>query len=89
MLAFITVTDTELDQLNVKTAFLYCRLQEEILMTQLKGYVDSKRDNYICLLKRSLYGLKQYPRQQYLRFDEFIVSYGYLSAILIVVSIIR
>lgn len=88
MLAFIAVNDTELDQLNVKTAF-YCRLQEENLMTQLEGYVDSKRANYICLLKRSLYGLKQYPRQQYLRFDEFIVSYGYLSAILIVVSIIR
>ncbi|KAH9687012.1 hypothetical protein KPL70_014605 [Citrus sinensis] len=42
------------------------------------GYVDSEKPNHVCLLKRSLYGLKQSPRQWYLRFDEFILSHGYL-----------
>ncbi|KAH9779137.1 Integrase catalytic domain-containing protein [Citrus sinensis] len=68
LLAMTAVHDLELDQLDVKTAFLHGRLQEEILMTQLEGYVDSEKPNHVCLLKRSLYGLKQSPRQWYLRF---------------------
>ena len=34
----------------------------------------------VYLLKKSLYGLKQSPRQWYLRFDEFMVSNGYLRS---------
>ncbi|KAH9745502.1 hypothetical protein KPL70_004095 [Citrus sinensis] len=78
LLALTVVHDLELDQLDVKTAFLHERLQEEILMTQPEGYVDSKKPNHVCLLKRSLYGLKQSPRQWYLRFNEFMLSHGYL-----------
>ncbi|KAH9647652.1 hypothetical protein KPL70_025267 [Citrus sinensis] len=78
LLAITAVHDLELDQLDVKTAFLHGRLHEEILMTQPEGYVDSEKPNHVCLLKRSLYGLKQSPRQWYLRFDEFMLSHGYL-----------
>lgn len=31
----------------------------------------------MCLLKKSLYGLKQSPRQWYLRFDDFMVKNGF------------
>ncbi|KAH9648352.1 hypothetical protein KPL70_025549 [Citrus sinensis] len=78
LLAMTAVHDLELDQLDVKTAFLHGRLHEEILMTQPEGYVDFEKPNHVCLLKRSLYGLKQSPRQWYLRFDEFMLSHGYL-----------
>ncbi|KAH9671238.1 Integrase catalytic domain-containing protein [Citrus sinensis] len=78
LLALTAVNDMELDQLDVKTAFLHGRLEEEILMTQPEGYIDHKKHDYVCLLKKSLYGLKQSPRQWYLRFDEFMISHGYL-----------
>ena len=68
----------ELDQLDVKTAFLHGRLQEEILMTQPEGFVSSEYPDHVCLLKKSLYGLKQSPRQWYLRFDEFMISHGFM-----------
>ncbi len=42
LLALTAVHDLELDQLDVKTAFLYGRLHKEILMTQPEGYVDSE-----------------------------------------------
>ena len=72
LLAMIAVYDMELDQLDVKTAFLHGILQKEILMVQPEGYVDLERPERVCLLKKSLYSLKQSPRQWYLRFDEFI-----------------
>ena len=78
LLALTAVHNLELDQLDVKTAFLHGRLQEEILMTQPEGYVDFEKPNHVCLLKRSLYGLKQSLRQWYLRFDGFILIHGYL-----------
>ncbi|KAH9793265.1 hypothetical protein KPL71_004467 [Citrus sinensis] len=78
LLALIAVYDLELDQLDVKTAFLHGRLHEEILMTQPEGHVDSEKPNHVCLLKRSLYGLTQSPTQWYLRFVEFMLSHGYL-----------
>ena len=34
----------------------------------------------VCLLKKSLYGLKQSPRQWYLRFDQFMIVHGYLRS---------
>ncbi|KAH9670351.1 hypothetical protein KPL70_016951 [Citrus sinensis] len=67
----------ELGQLDVKTAFLHGRLQKEILMAQPKGFEEPLKKDHVCLLKKSLYGLKQSPRQWYLRFDEFMVTNGF------------
>ncbi|KAH9728046.1 hypothetical protein KPL70_008880 [Citrus sinensis] len=78
LLALTAVYDMELDQLDVKTTFLHGRLEEEILMTQPEGFVSSEYPDHVCLLKKSLYGLKQSPRQWYLRFDEFMVSHGFM-----------
>lgn len=58
LLALIAVLDMKLNQLDVMNAFLHGRLQEEILMSLIDRYVDSIRANYVCLLKKSLYGLK-------------------------------
>ncbi|KAH9751398.1 hypothetical protein KPL71_014282 [Citrus sinensis] len=41
ILSLTAVQDMELDQLDVKTAFLHGRLQEEIFMTQPKGVLHS------------------------------------------------
>ncbi|KAH9778820.1 Integrase catalytic domain-containing protein [Citrus sinensis] len=78
ILSLTAVQDMELDQLDVKTAFLHGRLQEEIFMTQPEGFEDPKKPRHVCLLKKSLYGLKQSPRQWYLRFDEFMVTHGFM-----------
>ena len=50
--------DMELEQLDVKTAFLHGDLEEEIYMQQLEGFKEPSKEDYVCLLKRSLYGLK-------------------------------
>nr|GEU42463.1 reverse transcriptase domain-containing protein [Tanacetum cinerariifolium] len=62
----VGVFNLELEQLDVKTAFLQGNLEERNHMSQPKGFNSSRRDQ-VCLLKKSLYGLKQSPRQWYKR----------------------
>nr|GEW01251.1 retrovirus-related Pol polyprotein from transposon TNT 1-94 [Tanacetum cinerariifolium] len=63
--------DYELEQLEVKTTFLHGNLEEVIYMRQPPGY---EQGNKVCLLKKSLYGLKQSLRQWYKRFNEYMLS---------------
>lgn len=69
ILSHVIVYDMHLERMDVKIAFLHCELKEEIVMDQPEGFIDLKRPNWVCLLRKSLYGLKQSPRQWYLRFD--------------------
>ena len=48
-------------QLDVKNAFLYGDLQEEMYMEQPSGYI-AQGENKVCHLKKAIYDLKQSPR---------------------------
>ncbi|CAN0846213.1 Retrovirus-related Pol polyprotein from transposon TNT 1-94 [Linum grandiflorum] len=69
--------DLEVEQLDVKTAFLHGDLEEEIYMDQPEGFEVKGKENLVCRLRKSLYGLKQAPRQWYKKFDSFMVNHGY------------
>ena len=60
--------------MDVKTAFLHGDLDENIYMCQPAGFVDESKPIFVCLLKKSLYGLKQSPRQWNKKFDSFMHS---------------
>ena len=78
VLALVTHFNWELEQLDVKITFLHGDLDETIYMRQLEGFkVFKKGTKLVCLLKKSLFGLKQSPRQWYKRFDTFVVNFGF------------
>ncbi|KAK4372584.1 hypothetical protein RND71_007968 [Anisodus tanguticus] len=64
-------------QLNVKNAFLHSDLKETIYMHQPLGFRDPNHPHHVCLLKKSLYGLKQSPRAWYTRFADYVSTIGF------------
>ncbi|KAG3045216.1 hypothetical protein PC122_g24659 [Phytophthora cactorum] len=62
--------------MDVKTAFLNGLLDEDIYMAQPDGYIDEVHPDYVCKLKRSLYGLKQSPRMWNKTIDDFMLKLG-------------
>ena len=73
LLAYVAMFNLELEQLDVKTAFLHGNLEETLYMEQPPGFIAKGSENKVCLLLKSLYGLKQSPRQWYKKFDEFML----------------
>jgi hypothetical protein len=66
-LSIVAMQDLELEQLDVKTAFLHGELEKEIYMDQLEGFMVPSKEKFVCKLKKSLYGLKKPLRQGYKR----------------------
>ncbi|KAG8503337.1 hypothetical protein CXB51_001297 [Gossypium anomalum] len=58
LLGIVAMHDLELEQLDVKTAFLYGELEEDIYMQQPEGFTVLEKEDYVCLLKKSLYATK-------------------------------
>ena len=72
ILSLVTVEDLHIEQLDVKTTFLHGDLEEEIYMQHPQGYEVKGKEDLVCRLKKSLYGLKQAARKWYLNFDKFM-----------------
>ncbi|GJZ54900.1 zinc finger, CCHC-type containing protein [Tanacetum coccineum] len=64
--------------MDVKTTFLNGELDEEVYMNQPKGFIMPGNENKMCKLIKSLYRLKQAPKQWHQKFDEVVLSNGYL-----------
>ncbi|KAG8481466.1 hypothetical protein CXB51_026218 [Gossypium anomalum] len=56
LLGIVAMDDLELEQLDVKTVFLHGELEEDNYMQQPEGFTVLEKEDYVCLLKKSLYG---------------------------------
>jgi len=69
--------DWDLQQFDVKNAFLHGELEEEIYMDLPPGYDGQVAVGTVCKLKKALYGLKQSPRAWFGRFTKVMTNLGY------------
>ena len=72
--------NVELQQMDVKTAFLNGELQETIYMKQPDGFVKKGEEELVCLLHRSIYGLKQSARCWNFELDKQMKSLGFTQS---------
>lgn len=68
--------DWEIDQVDVKTAFLNGTLEEVVYMRQPPGF-HSGSGQTVCRLVKSLYGLKQAPRQWHAELSSVFQEIGF------------
>ena len=63
--------------MDVKTAFLNGKINEEVYVKQPLGFEDSSNPNHVYKLDKALYCLKQAPRAWYECLAEFLLKNGY------------
>ena len=78
MVALAAIHNLVIHQMDVKTAFLNGDLDEEIYMKQPEGFVMPGNEHKVCKLVKSLYGLMQAPKQWHQKFDEMVLSNGFV-----------
>lgn len=64
-------------QLDVNNAFLNGDLSETVYIEQPQGFVNSHFPNYVCRLKKALYGLRQAPRAWFTKLKDFLHQHDF------------
>ena len=77
LLAVSNQLNLDVHQMDVVSAFLNGKLDEEIYMKQPDGFVDVKNPEKVCRLNTSLYGLKQSARCWNQLMDSYLKSDDY------------
>lgn len=70
-----------LRQLNVNNAFLQGRLDDDVYMVQPSGFIDQDKPDYVCKLKKAIYGLRQAPRAWYHELRTFLLLFGFKNSL--------
>ncbi|GJT09420.1 putative ribonuclease H-like domain-containing protein, partial [Tanacetum coccineum] len=64
-------------QMDVKSAFLYGKIDEEVYVSQPPGFLDPKYPEKVYKVVKALYGLHQAPRAWYATLSTFLLKNGY------------
>ncbi|GJV62149.1 putative ribonuclease H-like domain-containing protein [Tanacetum coccineum] len=76
-LAFASFMGFTVYQMDVKSAFLYGNITEEVYVKQPPGFEDPAHPNKVYRVVKALYGLHQAPRAWYERLSTFLLKHGY------------
>ncbi|GJX04721.1 putative ribonuclease H-like domain-containing protein [Tanacetum coccineum] len=76
-LAFASYMGFIVYQMDVKIAFLYGKIDEEVCVSQPPGFIDPKYPKKVYKVVKALYGLHQAPRAWYATLSTFLLKNGY------------
>ena len=78
LLSLAALYDWEIKALDVKTAYLFGEVDEEIYMDQLEGFIVKGQEKKVCQLKKSIYGLKQSALQWNKQLHKSLLEMGFI-----------
>ncbi|GJT16093.1 putative ribonuclease H-like domain-containing protein [Tanacetum coccineum] len=76
-LAFASYMGFIVYQIDVKSVFLYGKIDEEVYVSQPPGFKDPKYPKKVYKVVKALYGLHQAPRAWYATLSTFLLKNGY------------
>ncbi|GJW99732.1 putative ribonuclease H-like domain-containing protein [Tanacetum coccineum] len=76
-LSYATFKDFVVYQMDVKSAFLYGKIEEEVYVCQPPGFEDSKFPDKVYKVEKALYGLHQAPRAWYETLSTYLLDNGF------------
>lgn len=74
LLALAAQEGLDMQKLDITTAFLHGKLDEDVYMRQPRGFEETGKEKLACKLVKALYGLKQAARQWYLTLKQYLTS---------------
>ncbi|GKE60359.1 putative ribonuclease H-like domain-containing protein [Tanacetum coccineum] len=76
-LAYASFKDFVVYQMDVKSAFLYGKIKEEVYVCQPLGFEDPDLPNRVYKVEKALYGLHQAPRAWYETLLTYLLDNGF------------
>ncbi|GKB94618.1 putative ribonuclease H-like domain-containing protein [Tanacetum coccineum] len=76
-LAYASFKDFVVYQMDVKSAFLYRKIEEEVYVCQPPGFEDPDFPDRVYKVKKALYGLHQAPRAWYKTLSTYLLDNGF------------
>ncbi|GJV83408.1 putative ribonuclease H-like domain-containing protein [Tanacetum coccineum] len=75
--AFASFMNFPVYQMDVKSAFLYSTIEEEVYVCQPPGFVDLEFPEKVYKVEKALYGLHQAPRAWYETLSTYLLDNGF------------
>ncbi|GJV93311.1 putative ribonuclease H-like domain-containing protein [Tanacetum coccineum] len=76
-LAYASFKDFVVYQMDVKSAFLYGKIEEEVYVCQPPGFEDPHFPDKVYKVEKALYGLHQAPRAWYETLSTYLLDNGF------------
>ncbi|GKB12712.1 putative ribonuclease H-like domain-containing protein [Tanacetum coccineum] len=76
-LAYASFKDFVVFQMDVKSAFLYGKIEEEVYVCQPPGFEDPHFPDKVYKVEKALYGLHQAPRAWYETLSTYLLDNGF------------
>ncbi|KAI3733564.1 hypothetical protein L6452_13008 [Arctium lappa] len=76
-LAYVSYMNFKVYQMDVKSAFLYGSIEEEVYVCQPPGFENPSYPDRVYKLKKALYGLHQAPRAWYDTLSSYLLENGF------------
>ncbi|GJT22231.1 putative ribonuclease H-like domain-containing protein [Tanacetum coccineum] len=81
-LAYASFKDFVVYQMDVKSAFLYGKIEEEVYVCQPPGFEDPKFPDRVYKVEKALYGLHKAPRAWYETLSTYLLDNGFQRGII-------